>query len=76
MQKLNLQKAIRIVAVLIFVIGIFIGCDLGNKMVVVNQEVQYMFDWGLAVLVWFAGFAIALLFFGIARIIGILEKDG
>lgn len=74
MKKFSLQHIIRAIAVLIFIVGAFMGYDIGNKMITVDQEVLYLFDFWLALLVWFLAFAAGMLFFSIAKIIDLLEK--
>ena len=64
---------IRVIAVLIFIVGAFMGYDIGEKMVTVDQEVLYLFDFWLALLVWFLAFAAGMLFLSIAKIIDLLE---
>lgn len=75
MKKFSLQHMIRVIAVLIFIVGAFMGYDIGEKMVTVDQEVLYQFDLWLALLVWFLAFAAGMLFFSIAKIIDLLEKQ-
>ena len=74
MEKLTMQKLLRITAVLIFVIGAGIGYDLGDKQMVVNQTVVDTFDVWLALLSWFIAFALGLLFLTAARIIDLLKR--
>lgn len=74
MKKFSLQHIIRAIAVLIFIVGAFMGYDIGDKMITVDQEVLYLFDFWLALLVWFLAFAAGMLFFSIAKIIDLLEK--
>lgn len=75
MKKFSLQHMIRVIAVLIFIVGAFMGYDIGEKMVTVDQEVLYLFDFWLALLVWFLAFAAGMLFLSIAKIIDLLEKQ-
>ena len=75
MKKFSLQHMIRAIAVLIFIVGAFMGYDIGEKMVTVDQEVLYQFDLWLALLVWFLAFAAGMLFLSIAKIIDLLEKQ-
>ena len=75
MKKFSLQHMIRAIAVLIFIVGAFMGYDMGDKMITVDQKVLYQFDLWLALLVWFLAFAAGMLFFSIAKIIDLLEKQ-
>ncbi len=54
--------------------GAFVGYDMGDKMLVINQTTTYTFDFWLALFVWFITFSLALLFFSIAKIIDLLES--
>lgn len=73
MKKITLPKMMRAIAVLIFIIGAGLGYDAGNKMITVNQQITYVFDLWLALLVWFAAFALGILFLAIARILDLLD---
>lgn len=74
LKKISLSKVLRIVAVLIFIVGACVGYDIGDKMIDLNGKIVYQFDFLLAVLYWFISFAIGMLFFGIAKIIDLLEN--
>lgn len=73
MKKITLPKMMRAIAVLIFIIGAGLGYDAGNKMITVNQQITYVFDLWLALLVWFAASALGILFLAIARILDLLD---
>ena len=73
MKKITLPKMMRAIAVLIFIIGAGLGYDAGNKMITVNQQITYVFDLWLALLVWLAAFALGILFLAIARILDLLD---
>lgn len=71
---INLQTVLYIVGLCIIIIGICIGIDAGNSMVVIDSEVQYIFDWFKAFVIGGISAASGLLFFAIARIIDLLEE--
>ena len=74
MQKLSVKNILRVLAVLIFVVGAFVGYDAGNQMFTVDGSVTYRFVVIDAVVTWFFAFAGGLLFWGIAKIIDLLEQ--
>lgn len=74
MKKLSLQFILRIIAIITFIGGSFIGYDVGDKMVTINQTISYQFSFMDALIVWFISFAIGVLFLAIAKIIDLLEK--
>jgi len=73
MKKPSLQTLLRVIALSMIAVGAFVGWDMGDKMMTVNQEVFYVFDFWLAALVWFFAFAMGVLFWAVARIIDLLE---
>ena len=73
MKKPSLQTILRVIALSMIAVGAFVGWDMGDKMMTVNQEVFYVFDFWLAALVWFSAFAMGVLFWAVARIIDLLE---
>ncbi len=74
MQKLSVKNVLRVVAVLIFIAGAFIGYDAGDQMFTVDGTVTYRFIIIDAVIAWFFAFAAGMLFLGVAKIIDLLEK--
>ena len=74
MQKLSVKNILRVLAVLIFVVGAFVGYDAGNQMFTVDGVVTYRFVVIDAVVAWFFAFARGMLFWGIAKIIDLLEQ--
>lgn len=73
MKKISMQFILRIIAIVVFIGGAFIGYDVGDKMVTINQVVSYQFSFVEALIVWFISFAIGVLFLAIAKIIDLLE---
>ena len=73
MKKISMQFILRIIAIVVFIGGAFIGYDVGCKMVTINQVVSYQFSFVDALIVWFMSFAIGVLFLAIAKIIDLLE---
>ena len=73
MKKISMQFILRIIAIVVFIGGAFIGYDVGRKMVTINQVVSYQFSFVDALIVWFRSFAIGVLFLAIAKIIDLLE---
>ena len=74
MKKINTQKILRILAVLIVIVGGCVGYDLGDKMVTINQTITYQFDFWLALFVWFIFLSFGMLFWSMAKIIDLLEE--
>ena len=73
MKKISLQFILRIIAIVTFIGGAFIGYDAGDKMVTIDQMISYQFSFMDALIVWFTSFAIGVLFLAIAKIINLLE---
>lgn len=73
MKKMPMQFILRIIAIIVFIGGAFIGCDVGNKMVTINHVISYQFSFIDALIVWLMSFAIGVLFLAIAKIIDLLE---
>lgn len=74
MRKFKIQTLLRIFAVLIIVVGVCVGYDMGDKMLLIDEAITYIFDFWLAIFVWFITFSFALLFISIAKIIDLLES--
>ena len=74
MHKLNIQSLLRVLSIIIFIIGLCVGYDLGDKMVAINQVISYQFDLSLAIIVWIITISLSLLFWSIAKIIDLLER--
>ena len=74
MKKNTLAKLMRITAVLIFVIGAFLGYDAGSRQLVAGSEIIETFDLWSALLIWFGAFALGLLFLSIAKILDSLKQ--
>ena len=72
MKKINLQTVLNIVGLCIIIIGIFIGCDASNNMIIVDNNVEYIFDWVKAFVIGGISFAAGMIFFAIAKIIDLL----
>lgn len=73
MKRCSLSLVLRIIAVAIWLVGAFVGYDIGDQMVTVGREVQYIFSFWSAALAWFVAFAAGMLFLGMARILSLLE---
>lgn len=73
MKKISMQFTLRIIAIIVFIGGAFIGYDVGDKMVTINHVISYQFSVIDALIVWFMSFAIGVLFLAIAKIIDLLE---
>ena len=73
MKKISMQFILRIIAIIVFISGAFIGYDVGDKMVTINHVISYQFSVIDALIVWFMSFAIGVLFLAIAKIIDLLE---
>lgn len=71
--KLTISKIFRFISIIVFILGIFIGYDSGNKMIIIDNHVSYTFDFITAAFCWWIAFIIGMLFMGIARIIDLLE---
>lgn len=74
MKNMNIQKLLRIMAILIIIIGACVGYDLGDKMVTIDRTITYQFDFILALFAWFITISVGLLFWSIAKIIDLLEN--
>lgn len=74
MKRFSLVHLLRLTAVVIWAVGVFVGYDAGDQMVTVGREVTYIFSFWRAVGVWFAAFAAGLLVWSAARILALLEK--
>ena len=73
MRKISIQFILRIIAIVTFIGGAFIGYDAGDKMVTIDRMISYQFSFMDALIVWFMSFAIGVLFLAIAKIIDLLE---
>ena len=58
MKKISMQFILRIIAIIVFIGGAFIGYDVGDKMVTINHVISYQFSVIDALIVWFMSFAI------------------
>ena len=74
MNKINIQKLLRCFSYLIIIVGGFVGYDLGDKMLVINHSISYVFDFSSALFVWFVACYLSILLYSIAKIIDILEN--
>ena len=72
MRKISIQFILRIIAIVTFIGGAFIGYDAGDKMVTIDRMISYQFSFMDALIVWFMSFAIGVLFLAIAKIIDLL----
>lgn len=53
MKKISMQFILRIIAIIVFIGGAFIGYDVGDKMVTINHVISYQFSVIDALIVWF-----------------------
>ena len=74
MKKINLQTVLHIVGLCIIIIGICIGCDASNNMIVIDNNVEYIFDWVKTFIIGSISFAAGMIFFAIEKIIDLLEQ--
>ena len=44
MKKISMQFILRIIAIIVFIGGAFIGYDVGDKMVTINHVISYQFS--------------------------------
>lgn len=75
MKKIKIQNLLRFISVLVLIAGVCTGYDLADKMVLINQTIAYQFDFLLAICIWLGTTAFVLLFWALAKIIDLLEKE-
>lgn len=70
----KIAKAIKVLAVLIFAVGIIEGFTMGGQMGDLYLYADSEFSWTVAVFWWAAGTVSAVILMGVSEIIDLLEK--